>query len=37
MAYTIAGLWFAAVKLDGQEILFVTAYPNMAGITRLIS
>jgi hypothetical protein len=28
MAYTIAGLWFAAAKLDGQETLFVTAYPN---------
>ena len=28
MAYTIAGLWFASVKLDGQEMLFVTAYPN---------
>ena len=23
-----AGLWFAAAKLDGQEMLFVTAYPN---------
>jgi hypothetical protein len=28
MANTKAGLWFAAAKLDGQEMLFVTAYPN---------
>jgi hypothetical protein len=28
MAYSMAGLWFAAAKLDGQEMLFVTAYPN---------
>jgi hypothetical protein len=28
MANTKAGLWFAATKLDGQEMLFVTAYPN---------
>jgi hypothetical protein len=32
----MAGLWFAAAKLDGQEMLFVTAYPNMTGITQVI-
>jgi hypothetical protein len=28
MAYAIAGLWFTATKLDGQEMPLVTAYPN---------
>jgi len=28
MANTRPGLWFAATKLDGQEMLFVTVYPN---------
>ena len=28
MANTRPGLWFAVAKLDGQEMPFVTAYPN---------